>query len=318
VKCLTPVQRAMAAEHDDDDPHLADCLACRSAVSEQRAIRALVRRAPAPPLPRARRETIAAEVLARSYTMSARRTLLARGGIASAGLAVAAAVLVLVVWPVPDATVARLELATPEPVSLAVRGVTAEVVPAVPPKSPAIVRAGVAAEFTRLTVEDREVLALRNGTLTIDARNAREVEVTMRGTTVRVDDAKIVVVAHRGVIETVTVFAGSAEVIARGKLTVVEAGMVWVPDAIGPATALREFRSGWAALRAGNLLAAVAAFDRARDPVVAEDAAYWAAVAAERAGDRADAARRFARFVELFPVSPHAETARGALARLAH
>jgi hypothetical protein len=232
----------------------------------------------------------------------------------------AAAAAALALWHTPGApraTVARVELATTEPVSLAVRGVTTETAPPALPKLPALVRPGRAADFTRLTVEDREVLALRNGTLTIDARNAREVEITMRGTTVRVDEAKICVVAHRGVIETVTVFAGSAEVTARGKLTVVEAGMVWVPDAVGAATALREFRVGWAALRDGDLATAIAAFDRARDPVVAEDAAYWAAVAVERAGNVGDAARRFAGFLDLFPKSPHAETARVALARLA-
>ncbi len=322
MKCLTPAHLAMAAEQAegdrDEDPHLATCLACRRAVHEQRELRALVRRAPAPPLPRARREAIGAEVLSQSYAVSERRTLLARGGMAGAILSAAAAV-ALALWPAsrgPRPTVARVDLAMAEPVSLDVRGVAAETAPAALPRAPALVRPGRTAEFTRLTVEDHEVLALRSGALTIDARNARDVEITLRGTTVRVDEAKICVVAHRGVIETVTVFAGSVEVTARGKLTVVEAGMVWVPDAVGPTTALREFRVGWAALRDGDLAAATAAFDRARDPVVAEDAVYWAAVAVERAGDRPEAARRFAGFLDLFPRSPHAETAAVALARL--
>jgi hypothetical protein len=323
VRCLTASERAMAAERDDDDPHLADCLACRAAVTEQRAIRALVRRAPAPPLPRARREAIAAEVLSRSYPQpSGRRTWLARGGLIGAGLAAAAAVLALALWPAPRATVARVELALGEDLedtaAPVVRGVIAEVAPDRPARRPALVRPGGAAELTRLTVEDREVLELRNGTLTVDARDAREVEITMRGTTVHVEDAKICVSASAGVIGTVTVFAGSAEVTSRGKLVVVEAGMVWVPDAVGPSTALREFRAGWAALRDGSLRVAVGAFDRARDPVVAEDAAYWSGVAAERLGDRRDAARRFAGFLDLFPASPHADSARIALARVTH
>jgi hypothetical protein len=317
VRCLTPGERAIAAERDDDDPHLADCLACRGAVTEQRAIRELVRRAPAPPLPRARREAIAAEVLSRSYAMSGRRTSLARGGVLGAGLAAAAAALIVALWPTPHATVARADLAmTEDTAALAVRGVIAERAPDRPARRPALVRPGGAAEFTRLSVEDREVLALRNGTLTVDARDAREVEIMMRGTTLHVEDAKICVVAHAGVIGTVTVFAGSAEVTSRGKLVVVEAGMVWMPDAVGPTTAMREFRAGWAALRDGNLRAAVEAFDRARDPVVAEDAAYWAGVASDRLGARGDAARRFAGFLDLFPGSPHAEMARVALARV--
>jgi len=321
MTCLTPAQRAMAAERDDDDPHLADCLACRGAVAEQRAVRALARRAPAPPLPRQRREAIAAEVLSRSYALSARRTLLARAGMTGAALAAAAAIVALIVWPAPEATVAQVELGASEVQTLAVRGVTAELEPALPPRPPraaAIVRARGDAELTRLTLEDREVLQLRSGTLIVDARNAREVEITMRGATVRVEDAKLCVVVRGGVIATVSVFAGSAEVTAHGKLTVVEAGIVWVPDAIGPREAFREFRVGWSALRDGNLRPAIAAFDRARDPVVAEDATYWAAVAAERAGDRDDAARRFAGFVELFPASPRAESAKLALVRVGH
>ena len=320
MRCLTASERAMAAERDDDDPHLADCLACRAAVTEQRAIRELVRRAPAPPLPRARREAIAAEVLSRSYPqLSGRRTWLARAGVIGAGLAAAAAVLALALWPTPGATVARVELALDEETAApVVRGVIAEVAPAAPARRAALVRPGGTAELTRLTLEDREVLELRNGTLTVDARDAREVEITMHGTTVHVEDAKICVSASAGVIDTVTVFAGSAEVTSRGKLVVVEAGMVWVPDAVGASTALREFRAGWAALRDGNLRVAVSAFDRARDPVVAEDAAYWAGVAAERLGDRRDAARRFAGFLDLFPASPHADTARIALARVTH
>ncbi len=83
------------------------------------------------------------------------------------------------------------------------------------------------------------------------------------------------------------------------------------------ATSARAFQDGWAALHAGRDADAIAAFDRATDPSVAEDASYWAAVAAERAGDVADAARRMRDFIARFPTSPRVGAARAALDRLA-
>ena len=47
--------------------------------------------------------------------------------------------------------------------------------------------------------------------------------------------------------------------------------------------------------------------------VVAEDAIYWAAVAADRAGNTAAAKRRFSEFLVRFPASPRVEGARAAL-----
>ncbi|MBL8621304.1 MAG: hypothetical protein JNK64_08375 [Myxococcales bacterium] len=83
-----------------------------------------------------------------------------------------------------------------------------------------------------------------------------------------------------------------------------------------PPIGVAAFRAGWEALRAGQPLVARAHFDRAGDPAVAEDAAYWAAVASERAGDRLEAARRFRQFAQAFPASPRAADARAAAARL--
>lgn len=323
MTCLSREQIALAAtvERDLDEPHLADCVACRSAVADQRAIRELVRRAPAPPLPRARREAIAAEVAAMmemvprvgEATEDERAAASQRAWhrIVGAALAVAAAVVVLAHWPTSARPVVpQLEVTAPgEPVSTAVRSTPADA------ERPAIARADGAAEFTRAVVADRDVISLRAGAITLDALDAHEVEVTLRGTTVRVDHAKVRVLAQAGAIASVMVFAGSAEVTAGGRRTVIEAGTVWVPDAIGPAAALGEFRAGWEALREGRARDAIAAFDRATDPVVAEDAAYWAAVAAERAGAR-DAARRFTAFVARFPDSPRVEAARRAIARV--
>ncbi|HTR53756.1 MAG TPA: tetratricopeptide repeat protein, partial [Kofleriaceae bacterium] len=61
---------------------------------------------------------------------------------------------------------------------------------------------------------------------------------------------------------------------------------------------------------------AVAAFDRATDPIVAEEAMFWAAVCAGRAGDDDDSARRLRAFLARFPHSPRRHDARAALEQL--
>ena len=76
------------------------------------------------------------------------------------------------------------------------------------------------------------------------------------------------------------------------------------------------FRAGWVALRAGDARAARSAFDRVDEPEVAEDAAYWGAVAAERMGERRDALLRYGDFLYWFPRSPRVEAAQAAVKRL--
>jgi TolA-binding protein len=166
----------------------------------------------------------------------------------------------------------------------------------------------------------REIPPLANGTATIDARNAAPVRVVTGDTKVNIASSKVEVSSRGGVVTMVRVFAGSAQVDYSGKRQVVVAGDVWVRPAEPTATAgesLHAFEQGWAALRASQYAEAIAAFDRARDPVVAEDAAFWAAIASSRAGDRASAARRLRDFMTRFPGSTRSDAARQALARLA-
>lgn len=91
----------------------------------------------------------------------------------------------------------------------------------------------------------------------------------------------------------------------------------WAPDAPTrlprPTPTLDAFRIGWQALRAGHYADAIHAFDRATAPAVAEDASYWAAVAAARSGDQPAAQRRLRAFLQAYPTSPHAAEARAAL-----
>jgi TolA-binding protein len=116
------------------------------------------------------------------------------------------------------------------------------------------------------------------------------------------------------VIVTAQVFAGTAEITEAGRTRIVEAGEVWTPSAA--ASSLQEFRAGYELLRAGKFDEAVAAFDRATDPVVVEDAQFWAAIASERAGNKGESVRRLNAFMQAFPASPRLDDARAALERV--
>lgn len=82
--------------------------------------------------------------------------------------------------------------------------------------------------------------------------------------------------------------------------------------------AMTEFRAGWAELHAEHFPEAIAHFDRATDPVVSEDATYWAAIACERAGKQDEAVTRLRAFVTAFPKSPRHADARRVLTKLGH
>jgi len=316
MTCPGPAELAELATNGEGDEHLAECVACRAAVAEQRAVRALAQRAPVTNVSRSRREAIAAEVMAR---MDLAEVALASGSwrraVGAVGALAAAAVLALGTAPRATSTASTLALASSEPVSLSVQGTAAD------DPAPARMRLAAVEGVADLTRASglHDVIALHGSSVTLDARETREVDVTASDTVVHVDHAKARVVAKAGVIESVAVFAGSVEVTAHGKRQVIEAGEVWVaPPQLAPpdparAAAVQPFLDGWSALRAGDNRAAIAAFDRASDPAVVEDAVYWAAVAAERMGDHAEATRRFADFLARFPESPHADSARAAL-----
>jgi hypothetical protein len=141
------------------------------------------------------------------------------------------------------------------------------------------------------------------------------------GPAVSITSGRAEVLAHDGVIVETHVLAGSAVVTDSGHRVVVNAGHVWKretarppePPPPEPATSLAAFREGWAARDAGRDADAVAAFDRATDPVVAEEAKFWAAICAGRAGHREDSARRLRAFLEEYPSSTRAGDARNAL-----
>lgn len=319
MSCVALEQLAHAAT--DDNPrvlaHVASCPRCAALLDEQRSIRALVHAMPPARLPADRRAELAAEVMAQAERIEPARHP-GRFAIA-AGSGVAVAVLAIVLATRGQrAEVPEVAIAHEVPgVRTSTRSTATEPAPAVPI---AELRT-VDADLSRDTTAERDVITLRGGSVSIDASNTRPVQIVAGTTRVAVARARASVVARAGAIEQVAVFAGSVEVTANGTRHVIVAGETWerlphpVPPA-QPAGSLTAFREGWTQLRANNHAAAIAAFDRAIDPVVAEDAVYWAAVAAERAGTTDDARRRFTDFVARFPASPRAEAARAAIARL--
>jgi hypothetical protein len=273
VKCATHVQRAR-----DEDVH--DCVACRRALEEQRAIKALLAQLPAPTLASDRRAALAAEVMARADVQADAPARSRRPFVVAVGAALLAAAVVLVVGSRDSRALDRR--------------IEARVAPAaVGESSPSPVPS------EQVPVADEEVaVPLEPPTLS----TSRPPALAERGTppvtspTSRPPAPKKIDGARQ-------VFGATTDkqhaTIERDTIDVQETGVA-------------AFRRGWEALRAQQYADAIAAFDRATDPAVAEDAAFWSAIAAQRAGDLDDARKRLDSFLSRFPSSPRADDARRA------
>ena len=323
ASCPAFERLAAAASGEDEEVlvHLDDCMDCQQIVEQQGAMRLLVSHAPAPHLGAAHREALAAEIMAHAdfLPMGRRRV----SPLVGAGLAIAAASAIALGvgtfgGPRERAEVAAIHTpaieATPPPTVVPIVAMV-EVAPA-----PALVsverpaRLEGSGEYTHDVRRDRDIVRLSSGELTVDA-TSRPVRVVTGDTSLAFRRARVKVVASKGVIAQVSVFAGSAEVTMNGTTHVIEAGVVWERPATA-ADSSTAFQEGWAALRDGKNADAIAAFDRAVDPMVAEDALYWGAIASERIGDSAGATQRYELLLEQFPTSPRARKVKKALSRL--
>lgn len=259
----------------------------------------LAQRLPWKPLAEERRRRLAAEVMAQAdfaVVRSRRRTW----AIAVAAVALAASSVIVVGLRRGHSAAAPSIATGSSPELVETRARTTEQVET-PPAEASI-------------ADGHGVVHLDDGELTIDTRMRGPVTVVAGDTRVTITSSRATVVARKGVIVTAQVFAGTAQIEAAGQTRIVEAGEVWTPSPA--ASSLQLFRVGYEALRGGRFAEAIAAFDRATDPVVVEDAQFWAAIAAERAGDRDDAARRLRAFMDAFPASPRLDDARSALERV--
>lgn len=294
--CPTPERLAAAASGEDTDAttHAMSCPHCARVVDEHRQLIVLVRGVKAPPLSTSRRDELAAEIMARADEPA--RSTRARWLLGAAALVAATCTALMFVPDDVAVTTVELDPRTSSPdVEMHARLATAEIAPPVP---------------------RREIVKLSDGELSIDATDREPVTVIVGDTSI-VIRARAKVVARAGVIVTAHVFAGTVEIESAGHRQVILAGDVWTRETEPVrGDSLGAFRTGWEALRAGQYAEAATAFDRATDEVVAEDAAFWAAIATERAGDRQGAAQRLRAFLERFPGSPRADAARSALDRV--
>ena len=331
---MCPIEARLAAAASGEDAaaieHARECVACRTTIAAQReVIEAMSRLAPAP-LRADRRAALAAEVMAHSDfeatpTWRGGRVMLVSTLLVAAGLALVMFAAGPRAGKAPDApmvaTSEELGVETSERAHL-------EAVPE--PLRASLVASG--ADFARVQRGDADVVTLRDGEVSVDSMNRESVTIVAGDTRVTITGSRAKVVARRGVIVTTHVFAGTASVTTKGKSHVIDAGDVWMREAeravaepeaktpkldtSKPAQSLDAFRIGWEALRDRRHADAIEAFDRATDPVVAEDAAFWAAIAAERAGDLGAAASRLRTFLEKYPGSPRADAAKAALERV--
>ncbi|MGE0548186.1 MAG: hypothetical protein AB7O24_10965 [Kofleriaceae bacterium] len=338
-------ERIAAAASDEDDAvlaHVTECPRCGQLFDAQHDVRDVVRAWKPAPLSPQHRDRLGGELLAAFDRKSERRLRRSGFGLPAgaaavliASVAAAAVIGIAGVAAVrgPDVEAPAIELASePEPTAGHVRVVRSSTTEDLPEPSdpdrdepqppPAIDRsiampsaqlAGVAV-YAHESQAERDVVRLERGELTIDAIDTRPVSVIAGDTSIAVTRARVSVIARSGVIHTLTVMAGSAEILIDGRREVIFAGTIWERDAARDA-ALEAFRAGWTAKRAGRGADAIREFDRATHPVVAEDAAYWAAIETERMGDRAGAARRYRAFIEQFPRSVRMAAVKAALIR---
>ncbi len=329
-----PSAPRLAAAASGEDPraalHAMRCTRCHPLLDAQLEVIALARQTIAPALVGSRRARLAASILSDAPAFEAAPRVRRRFAFAAIAAAAAAAVGFYLmrgsdqpasVVSTPTIAIARRDPAPPVAVAPSVpspprapnRAPRVASPRSVPLPPPASLAAGDA-QLTRSSIDGVDTIELRDGTIELDTRDRAPATATANGTTIAIA-GRTEIVAHGGVIVSARVFAGTAEIRAGGERTSIETGEIWTPPA-GPASSLAAFRAGWQALRAERFPDAIAAFDLAIDPVVVEDAVFWAAVAAERAGLHDEARHRYADFVTRFAGSPRVDAARAALDRL--
>jgi TolA-binding protein len=314
MTCLGAAEIARIATTGDVPPHVRACVACRGELERQLAIRDALRALPVPRASAERVRAIKAEAMAASHVAPRWSPALA-GALVLAAAAATSVFLLARTRSLEGLTPVAPEVAPAEPPELEVRVATNDTAPGRRAAAPSIA-AHPGAVFSHIRGTQRDIVELADGAIDVDTRGARDVDVRIGRETVRVDDASVGVRAHGHAIVSVEVVVGSARVLGPEQQVTLEHDAIWTSQPVA-SVALECFRDGWVALRAGENRTAVALFDRATDPSVAEEASYWAAVAAMRAGDDADAKQRFAAFITRFPGSPYVEQARRALAAAA-
>ncbi len=325
----------LAAAASGEDPraalHAMRCAHCHPLLDAQLEVIALAQQTVAPVLVGSRRAQLAASILSDTPALEHAPRVRARFAFAAIAAAAAAGGLYLLRShdePASAVSAPTIAIAPREPApAVAAKRTTPPPAPA-PSPAPAVVSprpvttpspppaslAAGDAQLTRRTIDGLDTIELRDGTIELDTRGRAPATASANGTTIAIA-GRTEIVARGGVIVSAHVFAGTAEIRTGSERTSIETGEIWTPPA-GPPSSLAAFRAGWQALRAERFPDAIAAFDLAIDPVVVEDAVFWAAVAAERAGMHDEARQRYEDFVTRFASSPRVDAARAALDRL--
>jgi hypothetical protein len=191
----------------------------------------------------------------------------------------------------------------------------------------ASIRAVGDTSFSRATLPD-DVVHLESGTLELDvgpAQAGRRFRIMTDDAVVESAESRFSVEAEGHMLVAVRVFAGYAEVRARGGHALLRAGDEWVhqgPHAAvetgdvapsppsrraEPAPRPASFERAWRLLNAGNAADAADAFRdveaKSRGDAIEEDALFWRGVSLARAGKPADARAVLLRFTARFPHS---------------
>ena len=303
--------------------HLSNCARCGS---EWEAMSQLRRRARE--LPQHQPRDLAA---ARARLLHAARTQ-GRPARSKRWLLVASAAVILV------AVGLSVAWSTPEPSN---HGIVRAPTPA--PTSQPNYRASIEgderARFVRISAQPDEVVRLYEGTITLDVEHlaagerfrvlTEDAEVEVHGTVFTVEahaDAIDAVHVTEGRVEVrrqteVPVFLGAGERWRRPEPPVVTVSRAETPRRASPREDAREesaaqlpwvhdhdsaetaFQEGWSALRRGDPTEAARRFETISNHELAEEAAYWRAVALKRSGQRDDAITAFESFLREHPES---------------
>jgi len=320
---------AVLGGDDEVTRHAASCEHCRAILGELGATRAALATLPAPALSSARRAALADAVSISAGQISLPIERTPRFGIV-VGVAFAAACLAIVVL--------RGDRSAPAPASALVSAAplppNRSQVTVVPIVGEPLVQALDGATYEIERTGSRRTIRIRGGGgLVIES--SMPVDVEHGSSKVALSPGRTELRTRSGAISSVHVFAGTAEISDGPRVTRVVAGETWalpvpaeparpprqdaarpVPDAPAITSGKEWFQIGWLALREGRHADALAAFDRADDPSIVEDAAFWAAFAAERGGDAGTALGRFEQFALRFPHSDRAAAAALHAARL--
>jgi hypothetical protein len=320
MTCLSAADIARVATVGASDPHVADCITCRRSLDADRALRSRLLSLPVQRLTETKRREIAAALVAVVMPGSRRRAgLYAVAAVAAATAMIATALgwahatrqPVATAAIAPDLPVAELAFET--------RARFAANEDAASFRPPALIAGGTGARFTRHVGFERDQVALDDGTILVDTRATRGLDIRVGDEVVRCDNARVAVRASHSAIVSIQPVFGAAAVVSHGRKVLVESTPLRLqdePPAARPELrSLSTFRQAWLSLRDGHNHEAIALFDASTDTAVAEEALYWSAIASKRAGDDAGASERLQRLAQRFPDSPYASQVRALLAK---